>query len=221
MWNIEFSIFFLQTTQSITIGNAYKISQLQTVMLNLAKVKKRTKCGGTRQYVYAWRGGPRLFEREGTEAFRLEYERACADHRRRVTQLSRRTASLYTLKRQSLESFVCSRLFQNSRARAAKKRIDFSIDRDDLRDLITKQEGRCALTNIGFDLIWKFGKGVSTNPFAPSLDRIDSKLGYTRDNIRLVLFSVNAALNEWGYENFLNICEAVVTQDKIRTNLDR
>lgn len=186
-------------------------------MLNLARIKKVLKGGEVREYVYAWRGGPRLFEREGSEAFRAEYEAACLAHKKKISEHSKRRTAHYNQRKVSLSAFAGTRLYHNSKARAAKRGLEFSLSRDDIRGLVEKQGGRCALTDIRFDLLWKYGKDSSTNPFAPSLDRIDCKVGYVRSNVRLVLFSVNAALNEWGTENFLQICHAMIEQEHRRS----
>jgi hypothetical protein len=50
-----------------------------------------------------------------------------------------------------------------------------------------------------------------TNPFAPSIDRINPSIGYTKDNIRLVCASVNFALNEFGEDIFRKICKAYLS----------
>lgn len=47
-------------------------------------------------------------------------------------------------------------------------------------------------------------------PFAPSLDRIDARKGYTTDNVRLVAWVVNHALGDWGEEVFAKIARAYV-----------
>ena len=56
--------------------------------------------------------------------------------------------------------------------------------------------GFCELTGYPFDLTPAEEKG-SRRFNGPSLDRIDSKKGYTRDNVRVVLNIVNYGLNIW------------------------
>jgi len=59
--------------------------------------------------------------------------------------------------------------------------------------------GVCEVTGIPFDLNPSNFKRM--NPFAPSLDRIDStNRDYSETNTRVVLASVNVALGEWGLE---------------------
>lgn len=69
--------------------------------------------------------------------------------------------------------------------------------------------GVCECTGIPFDLspTDKF----STNPYAPSLDRIDPTIKtYSPENTRVVLSCVNIALNEFGEQTVLPILKAMV-----------
>lgn len=74
-------------------------------------------------------------------------------------------------------------------------------------DLYQAQGGRCALSGLRFDLR-SAGYGKARRPFAPSLDRIDSRGGYTRENVRLVCQVVNFALNAYGEDIFREIAVA-------------
>lgn len=54
------------------------------------------------------------------------------------------------------------------------------------------------------------------HPFAPSLDRISSRGGYTAGNVRLVCIAVNFGMGQWGEELYLTFARAAVEQsDKI------
>lgn len=78
-----------------------------------------------------------------------------------------------------------------------KKRYSkgFDLDFDYLKDMYEKQDGKCKITNIKMTAIR--GKGLFYSNL--SIDRIDSKKGYTKGNVQLVCHWANVAkwnLNE-------------------------
>ena len=87
------------------------------------------------------------------------------------------------------------KMLAKAKERSIKKGLEFSLSLDWLINKI--DVGFCELTNLPFTL-----DKASTlhNPFGPSLDRIDNSKGYTKDNIRLVLWCVNRSLGEDGLE---------------------
>jgi hypothetical protein len=98
-----------------------------------------------------------------------------------------------------------SDLIFQSRKRAKLKKLEFSITQDDLFDYCIEHNWVCSLTGIRFVLT--SGHYKSWNPYRPSIDRIDSSKGYTKDNIRLVCSAVNIALHTWGLEVFDKIVQ--------------
>ena len=70
------------------------------------------------------------------------------------------------------------------------------------------EAGYCQLTRLPFDFYPT--KNTSKNPYAPSLDRIDSQKGYTKENCRVILSAVNDALGEYKDEDMLPILKALV-----------
>lgn len=97
---------------------------------------------------------------------------------------------------------MAMRLIAPPRYRARKFGYAFNLTWQDIYPAVL--EGTCRLTGIPFNYEWN---GPGTNPYAPSVDRIDSSKDYTRDNVRLILWAVNRALGEWGDDVFAHIAD--------------
>lgn len=111
----------------------------------------------------------------------------------------------------ALKSFV-----PRARLRCAKEGVNFDLDLDWLLAKATAQNHRCALTGIEF---FSRYEGMSAkNPFAVSIDRIIPGRGYTRDNVRLVIFAVNLMLLDWGEEVFWQVVRSFQAARRIRKN---
>lgn len=88
-----------------------------------------------------------------------------------------------------------------ARDRAQKNGLEFDLDVPYLISLCENQDYCCLLTGLKFSFASP-ENGWRTSPFSPSIDRIDSKMGYKKDNVRLVLWGINLALGEWGEETY-------------------
>jgi hypothetical protein len=113
----------------------------------------------------------------------------------------------YRIKRY-YENFI-NTLLTYAKARSKTYSMDFDLDKEYLITLFELQNKKCALTGLEFAT----AQGENSNkrrPFAPSIDRIDYKKGYTKDNTRLVCVAVNISLSDFGDEVFDKICEARV-----------
>ncbi len=100
------------------------------------------------------------------------------------------------LQRSALDRYlldVLGRAKQNAKGRKVKA---FDLSKDDALDLLKAGGYRCAVTNTPFSLEVLSHDG--RKPFAPSIDRIDSQVGYAKDNCRIVCLATNIAMNTWG-----------------------
>lgn len=80
--------------------------------------------------------------------------------------------------------------------RGARKRgHEFTITREFIAELIRKAIA-CPHTGVPFDMSVSEIKGWK-NPWAPSLDRIDSSRGYLPDNVEITSVWWNIAKSEW------------------------
>lgn len=97
-------------------------------------------------------------------------------------------------------TLICS-----AKSRARRKGLEFSITVEWACKRHEEQSGRCLLTGVEFDLTGNDDSSRAFKPFSPSLDRIDSKGGYTESNTRLVCTAINLALNHFGESVFEKI----------------
>lgn len=99
-------------------------------------------------------------------------------------------------------------LFANTRNNAARRAIDFSVTQEQFLCIVKKQQGICSVTGMAFD--FRPAMGGKKRPFFPSIDRKDSRKGYTERNIRLVVTIANYAMNEWGEEPLFEMVDAIM-----------
>lgn len=78
--------------------------------------------------------------------------------------------------------------------------------------------GVCEMTGIKFD-IEPLSKGRQ-NPYTASLDRIKPELGYTKTNVRMILWALNAAFNSYGEHVYADIARVfLIKNPDVGTNL--
>lgn len=97
------------------------------------------------------------------------------------------------------------RLVQMAKNRATDKNVPFDIDAEYIINLWEENDGCCALTGRKFDLSRPAFK--TTNPNTPSIDRIKPSLGYTKGNVRLIVYHLNMALADYGTDAFEQLCK--------------
>lgn len=85
---------------------------------------------------------------------------------------------------------------RNARRRAAKRGLECDLSAEVAQSLWERCKGRCELTMIRFHT--KKEDRHQYRAFAPSIDRLDSRYGYTMNNVRVVCTAVNVAMNQWG-----------------------
>ena len=109
---------------------------------------------------------------------------------------------------------VIIEMISGAKKRAKKKGISFNLTGEFLKELNTKQQGKCVYTGLSLDWDYcsqgehRYIKGQ--NAYRASLDRIDSSKGYTQDNVQLVVYIVNMIKNAFTEKEFLENCLLIV-----------
>lgn len=88
-------------------------------------------------------------------------------------------------------------LIRDAKQHSKKKNLDFNITENDILNILIKQNNKCALSAISFD------------EEKMSLDRIDSALGYIKDNVQLLTINVNIMKSNFEQDYFIKICEQI------------
>ncbi len=96
-------------------------------------------------------------------------------------------------------------------------KISFNIKIKEVWDVYIKQDRKCALTNklIDFSNSNLRGKKHNGAKCTASIDRIDSKKGYTVDNIQLVHKDVNIMKNAFNQDYFVQMCKLIAKKQWI------
>jgi hypothetical protein len=140
------------------------------------------------------------------EANRIQYNEWERRHYRE--NAARMNASAKKWRNGSDGTFVVMHLAAKDRAR--RKQFDYALTPTLIKALCEQQGDRCALTGIQFD--YTANCEFHNRPFAPSIDRRDSRGGYTLDNIQITCVMVNKAKNEFHQSMFDEMCLARVRQ---------
>lgn len=114
---------------------------------------------------------------------------------------------------------MVKKMLYSARYRAKEKGLVFDIDTDFILSMVGKSAqfaSHCPL--LGVPLSWSVyrGNGRKALPSSPSLDRIDSTKGYTKDNVWVISYRANAIKNNASHEELTlisrNLGRAIVSR---------
>ena len=121
-----------------------------------------------------------------------------------------RTAQNRSVKSKYDESTRLSKVLQMrylcAKERAFRFNIPFDITKEYLKELWDKQSGICAIS--GIPMTFDVNKGrIWTNV---SIDQINPRGGYTKDNVQLVCMAVNQMKSDLDIDTLLYFCETII-----------
>lgn len=99
--------------------------------------------------------------------------------------------------------------FSSVKIGAKQRNIEFDITIEDMYNLLTKQNYKCALTGVDITLPRCWSTSMDRTLRTASLDRKESNKGYTKDNIQWVHKSINMMKRDLPEEEFVNFCKLV------------
>lgn len=101
-------------------------------------------------------------------------------------------------------------IYRSASGRKSRQKIEKKLDVDIqfIWDLFLKQNRSCALSGIKLTLP-KNNSNEELKKSTASLDRIDSKRGYEKDNVQWVHKDINKMKNIFNQEYFIEMCQKV------------
>jgi len=115
----------------------------------------------------------------------------------------------------SCEGMKETRLKRNlylSKQRSKKLNMKHDLD---YNWLLENTPDKCPKCGIPLD----YDMNIKMNPFAPSIDRIDSNKGYTKDNCIMVSWMYNCGKNCYTEETLYTVCKAFINNSIVYRNI--
>ena len=110
---------------------------------------------------------------------------------------------------------IAVNLDANARHRAKKRGLDYDIDVVFIHEKL--KEGKCARTGVDFSLGYNGKSYRDRSPYTPSIDKIDPKKGYTKDNVQVVCWWYNFAKSTFSDQEVLELCKKLVNHASLST----
>lgn len=105
---------------------------------------------------------------------------------------------------------ITSGLVNHARARAKDKNLSFDVDAAFIRSMVGENAqlaSHCPLLGIPLEWSTHRDNGGKALPGSPSLDRIDSTKGYTKDNVWVISHRANSIKNNASHEELTLVAQ--------------
>jgi hypothetical protein len=178
----------------------YYKNNKEKLKLNSKKWRKENKAK-TNESQKKWR--------EKNKGYMARWLKNYREKNKDVCEASRKKSILKSKTEKPLE-FLARRLFFAARIRAKSKKLDFNLTQEWIFEKLNY--GKCCITNIPFKInLLKVNSRVGpSDPFSPSLDRINSQLGYTKENTQIVIWIYNSAKSCFSHDDVLILANALI-----------
>jgi len=155
---------------------------------------------GKRDYIYfRYRGLLRRMPDDPTSPdFLKEYECVLDDAKQQETPV------YDPIQKNALDALF-KNLERGAKGRARRANRAFTLPEYWGADTYTRQNGICAISGLVMRLPER-----RRDPYGPSIDRINSDIGYTPENSQLTILAVNRAKNDISEKEFKIICRAIL-----------
>lgn len=104
---------------------------------------------------------------------------------------------------------VAKIMHDRQKSSAVARGMPFDLNPERVYALMKATGFKCAVSGIPFAK--RFASDGRRDPWAPSIDRIENRQGYTVDNCRVVCMAANIAMSDWGFDTLLRLSRGVLS----------
>ena len=106
-------------------------------------------------------------------------------------------------------NIMFGRALRSARHRAAKRDIEFNLDKDYIMSLFDEQKGKCYYSGIELNIA-KANNSNFHDPLKMSLDCVDHEKGYVKGNVVWCAYCVNALKLKMSTSEMVDVCKGIV-----------
>lgn len=111
--------------------------------------------------------------------------------------------------------------FNDIKSSANSRKLEFNITQEYLWELYLKQNKKCKISGTDITLSPKIvNKKADRKNISASLDRIDSNIGYTTENVQWVHKWINIMKGALSDKDFIGICKIITEYNKSEDNIE-
>lgn len=148
-----------------------------------------------------------------------EVERPCKEVKRSTKKHRNSFCSRKCMGRSRKERAFINKSLRQCRKNASTRNIFFQLTKEDLKNTLERQNNRCIYSGVKLNIHSK------SNNFRPSIDRINSSLGYVPENIQFVSITSNYMKHKMSHLQAMNYCHLVAKfmasegEEELKTNI--
>jgi len=159
-----------------------------------------------REYAKNWINNNRDKVRKQRERYRKKH------HEKAVECVAK---SFIKRKKETPVEYAAYKLYHAAKYRAKKKSLEFDLTKDWILEKLNN--GLCEASGIKIEFSEKYSRNrhAFSEPFSPSLDKINPKGGYTKENTQIVVWIYNAAKSSFTHNDVLTLAKSIVSREQL------
>ena len=115
----------------------------------------------------------------------------------------------WTARCEANPNLLFSKAIANAKKRSKEKGLVFEIDINYIKELYSKQSGKCYYSKLPLNIVKNQGSGLHDS-FKMTLDRLDPEKGYVKGNVVWCAYCINSFKLNMSKDKIVEVCKAII-----------